>query len=398
MRIFLWLLSLFAAAIGLAVAARFNPGNVVLFYPPYRIDLSLNLFLLLALLLFLFLHFILRAIDITREMPAKVDAYRREKRDREGNRAMREALKALFEGRYGQAEKAARRAADTSENAGLASLVAARAAHRMRQSERRDMWLSKVQSDNTLKIARLMTTIELLVDEHQPEQALEAVQELNATGARHIHALRLALKANQRAGNWREVLRLVRLLDKHNALHPALSRRLRELAYQDLLADSAHDVESIRRVWSTIPSYDRVQPFVAVRAARAFNVRGLHHEARDVVEEALAIEWDDRLVRAYRESAAPEGSPELLAQIERCEQWLSQRPTDPELALTLGAFCLRQKLWGKAQRHLEQALSDATESSLVREVHLKLAQLHEALGQEDDAAAHYRQCALATML
>ena len=33
--------------------ARFNAGNVVLFYPPYRIDLSLNFFLLLLLLLFL---------------------------------------------------------------------------------------------------------------------------------------------------------------------------------------------------------------------------------------------------------------------------------------------------------------------------------------------------------
>jgi HemY protein len=116
------------------------------------------------------------------------------------------------------------------------------------------------------------------------------------------------------------------------------------------------------------------------------------------VEEALAAEWDDRLVRTYRESAAPEGSPELLAQIERCERWLNERPTDPELALTLGALCLRQKLWGKAQRHLDQALSDATESNLALEAHLKLAQLHEALGQDAEAAAHYRQCALATIL
>ena len=46
MRFFLWILTLFATAIGVAVLARFNPGNVVLFYPPYRIDVSLNFFLL----------------------------------------------------------------------------------------------------------------------------------------------------------------------------------------------------------------------------------------------------------------------------------------------------------------------------------------------------------------
>lgn len=42
MRFFIWLLIIFAAAVGLAAVARFNPGNVVFFYPPYRIDLSLT--------------------------------------------------------------------------------------------------------------------------------------------------------------------------------------------------------------------------------------------------------------------------------------------------------------------------------------------------------------------
>jgi HemY protein len=398
MRIFLWLLGLFATAVGLAVVARFNPGNVVLFYPPYRIDLSLNFFLLLAVLLFLVLYVILNTIRSTREMPSRVAAYRKEKREREGNRALRDALKALFEGRFGHAEKAARRAAECPDNAGLSALIGARAAHRMRQSARRDVWLAKIHDDQYLNTARLMTTIELLVDEHRPEQALEAVEELNASGTRHIHALRLALRANQAAKNWPDVLRLVRSLDKRNALHPALSRRLREMAYEDLLSARNHDAESIRRVWAAIPQEDRVQPFIATHAANAFNARGLHEDACLVVEQALAAAWDDRLMRAYRDSASAEGSPELLSQIERCEEWSNKRPTDSELALTLGTLCLRQKLWGKAQRHLEQALSDATESRTVRETHLKLAQLHEALKQPEEAASHYRQCALATML
>jgi len=398
MRIFLSLLILFAAAIGLAVGARFDAGNVVFFYPPYRIDLSLNFFLLLAALLFVSLYLVLGAVRATQQMPGRVAAYRRDKREREGNRALREALKALFEGRFGHAEKAATRAAECPENAGLSTLIAARAAHRMSQYERRDDWLARAQNDASLKTARLMTAIELAVDSQRPESALEAVRELNASGTRHIHALRLALKANQSAKDWPEVLRLVRLLDKRNALHPALSRRLRELAYEELLSSRAHDAESIRLMWAEVPPQDRVLPSVAARAAAAFNARGLHDEARSAVEKALTLEWDDRLVRAYGSSAAAEGSQALLSQIERCEEWLRVRPADPELALTLGTLCLRQKLWGKAQRHLEQALSEATDSDTVREAHLKLAQLHEALNQPEQAAAHYRQCALATML
>ena len=304
----------------------------------------------------------------------------------------------LFEGRFGHAEKAAARAADLPENAGLAALIGARAAHRMRQGPRRDQWLAGIAHDNAMKTARLMTTTELLVDDHQPELALNAVAELNASGTRHIHALQWSMKAHQQAKNWPEVLRLVRSLDKHKALHPALSARLRELAYEAMLSDGSHDAESIQRVWSTVPLADRVKPYIAARAAAALNARGLHEEARATAEEALRVEWDDRVVRAYRDASAQAGSPSLLAQIEHCEQWMRERPTDAELALTLGSLCLKQKLWGKAQRYLEQALSDATEPRMVREAHLKLAQMHEALGQTGDAAAHFRQCALASVL
>ncbi|HEY8101214.1 MAG TPA: heme biosynthesis protein HemY [Burkholderiaceae bacterium] len=398
MRIFLWLLTLFATAIGLAVLARFNLGNVVFFYPPYRVDLSLNLFILLTALSFWFLYVLLQALDFAKQMPKRVASYRQEKREREGTQALRDSLKALFEGRFGHAEKAAVRASDSPSNAGLSALIAARAAQRMQQAERRDMWLNKIEDDNTLKTARLMTTLELLVDDHENDAAIAAVKSLNANGTRHIHALRLALKANQQAQNWPEVLRLVRSLDKHNALHPALSRRLRELAYQDMLSDSTHDAESIRLVWANIPMDDRVKPFVVSQAAPAFHKRGLQDEARSIVEKALTVEWDDRLIRAYRNSAAAEGTPALLAQIEHCESWLQQRPTDPELALTLGVLCFKQKLWGKAQHHLEQALSDAMDTGVLREAHLILAQLHEALGQATEAATHYRQCALTTKL
>jgi HemY protein len=396
MRTFLWLLMLFASAVGLAVLARFNLGNVVFFYPPYRVDLSLNLFLLLTVLAFWFLYLLMQALDMARQMPRRVASYRQEKREREGTQALRDSLKALFEGRFGHAEKAAIRASDSPTNAGLSALIAARAAQRMQQAERRDMWLNKVEGDQSLKTARLMTALELLVDDHKNDAAIEAVKSLNANGTRHIHALRLALKANQQAQNWPEVLRLVRSLDKHNALHPALSRRLRELAYQDMLSDSTHDAESIRRVWANIPAEDRIKPFVASYAAQAFYKRGLHDEARNIVEKALNVEWDDSLVRAYRNSAAAEGSPALLAQIESCESWLQQRPTDSELALTLGVLCFRQKLWGKAQHHLEQALSDTIDPDVLRETHLTLAQLHEALGHSAEASTHFRQYALAT--
>jgi HemY protein len=394
MRLLLWLVALMATAIGIAVTARFNPGNVVLFYPPHRIDMSLNLFVVLAVLLFMLVYGLARALSATLNMPRRVAAYRLRKREREANKGLRDALKALFEGRFGHAEKAAMKAAELPENAGLAALIGARAAHRMREPVRRDSWLAGVAHDNALKTARLMTVTELLVDDHQPEAALEAVAELNATGQRHIHALQWSMKAQQQARNWPEVLRLVRVLDKRKALHPALSKRLREMSYEALLGEGAHDAESLRRVWAQVPVEERLQSAIAARAATAFNARGLHEEARGIAEDALRSSWDERVLRAWRDAAGQPGSPALLAQIERCEHWLRTRPNDAELALTLGSLCLQQKLWGKAQRYLEQALSDVSDPRMAREAHLKLAQMHEALGQDELAAVHYRLCAL----
>ncbi len=57
MRAALWLLALFGVAVAIALFAGNNQGTVTLFWPPWRIDLSLNLVLLVLLGAFVLLHF-----------------------------------------------------------------------------------------------------------------------------------------------------------------------------------------------------------------------------------------------------------------------------------------------------------------------------------------------------
>ncbi len=398
MRFFLWLLTLFASAIGLAVLARYNPGNVVLFYPPYRVDFSLNFFIVVLVASFALLFVIISTVRATIALPRRVGEYRSRRQLLASGGALQEALKAYLEGRFGRAEKSAARAAESPDYAGLAALIAARAAQRMQQPQRRDRWLSEAEQHSELRTARLVTTVDLLAEDNkETDAALAVLKELNASGVRHAHALRLALKVNQNARNWPEVLRLVKLLDKHAVLHPTLSRRLRDMAYEAMLPKAAEDVEALRKLWSTVPGSDRQSPGVAALAAHAFMKNGQQQEAADILQRALAVQWDTRLLKAYRECAAPEGSATLLDQIERCEHWLRERPNDPELSLVLGTLCLKQKLWGKAQRHLEQTVLGATERATLQEAHLRLAQMYEATSQPDAAATHFRQCALATL-
>jgi HemY protein len=167
------------------------------------------------------------------------------------------------------------------------------------------------------------------------------------------------------------------------------------MAYEALMPKASEDPESLKLLWSKVPTEDRHSAVVAVQAASAFMKIGQQIEAAAIIESALAAQWDPRLLRAYRQCAAPEGSATLLKQIEHCEHWLRERPNDTEIALALGVLCFRQKLWGKAQRHLEQSLSGG-DLAVRQEAHLRLAQLHEALNQTEAAAEHYRRCALTT--
>ena len=61
MRTLLWLLTLGALAVGLALAAQYNDGYALFVLPPWRVELSLNLLVVLVVIGFLLGYLLLRA-------------------------------------------------------------------------------------------------------------------------------------------------------------------------------------------------------------------------------------------------------------------------------------------------------------------------------------------------
>jgi HemY protein len=72
-------------AVAFALAARYGDGYALFVYPPWRIEISLTLFLLAALALFAVLYGLLRLASHTARLPQQVAAFRR--RARNGTRA-----------------------------------------------------------------------------------------------------------------------------------------------------------------------------------------------------------------------------------------------------------------------------------------------------------------------
>jgi HemY protein len=387
-----WLALLFALAVVLATVGHFDAGQVLIVYPPYRIDVSLNLVVVGLIALFIVLYALIRIGRNVWTMPQRVAAYRVRAKQAKGHAALREAIGNLYAGRFSRAEKAAREALSLDANKGAAGLVAAVAAHRMREYVRRDEWLAAIDAPDW-QDARLMASADMRADGRDPDGALLALTEMQAQGTRRIHAQQIALRAQQQLKNWAEVLKLVKTLEKREALHPAVAVRLRQQAAENLLRDRRHDADALLALWHSLSPAERQSPRLADLAAELLIGLERHQEARKVVEEALAHNWDARLLRRYPETAQ---TGDALPLIQKAEVWRKERPEDPDLLFALGRLCLHQQLWGKAQSFLESALRLADDNdALIVRTHRSLARLFEQLGDAARASEHYRASALA---
>jgi len=394
MRSLAWLLAVFAAAVALVLAARIDSGYVLFFYPPWRVEMSMVFFAVAALAAFVLLYFLFRLLGNTLALPATVSAWRARRRRERAQAALAAALQAYYEGRYARAEKEAGIAFESGPTPGVAALLAARAAHQMRDFERRDRWLERADaSGEALQAARLVSRAELALEDRDFAAARDALRDLHGAGPKHVATTRLLLRAERGAGAWDEVLRLAAQLSKRDAISPALAEEYKVQATVELLARSADDAGAFERRWRGIAAADRAQPRIAAAGARHATALGKTALARDIIENALAAEWVPQLVSLYGD--LPEGlnqetrALEARARIERAERWLLERNRDAQLLATLGRLCARAELWGKARSFLEASLS--FEES--RRARIELARLAERLGQADEAQRHFRRAA-----
>ena len=123
MRGLFWILGLFAVAVGLSLVARYNEGYVLFFYPPYRIELSLTLFVLVLLVLLMLLYGIGHLFHLLINFPDRVRAYRAAQSRKQGKAAFAAAVIAQVEGRFEDAKREAEAALAAGEQVELATRI-----------------------------------------------------------------------------------------------------------------------------------------------------------------------------------------------------------------------------------------------------------------------------------
>lgn len=384
MKYLFWIILLFAAAVAVATSSH-NPAYVLLVYPPYRVDLSLTLFVALYMLTFVVGYGLVRLTLAAIQLPSYVRKYRLERAQVKARRLLDAALGAFFEGRYAAAEKAAAHAMELGETSALHSIIAARAAHELREFDKRDAYLAgtggKTPGDTTM---RLMARTQFQLDQKQPQSALSSLKELSDSGIRkHVGALGLELKAQQQARNWDAVLDVIAQLEKRNAIDKLAADQLRQQAWLEKLREPAQDVAALRALWKSIPGEFKRRSKIAAAGARAFSRLGDCHSAQQLLSDVLNAQWDSELVGLYGDCQ----SGDAVAQIEQAEKWLNVHQQDAGLLLALGKLCLHQKLWGKAQNYLDASISlEPSHAAFTA-----LGQLAQKMGSHEQALAHFQK-------
>jgi HemY protein len=420
----LWLLALFGVAVATALFAGNNQGTVTLFWPPYRVDLSLNMVLLALTLGFATLYAALRALAALLELPHQARRWRLQQKERAMHAALLDALTQLLAGRFLRSRKAAMAALEQEsalDIAGapaphgpqlraLAHMVAAETSHALQDRTQRDAQLQ--QALDTMAPRRAAHLQELhegaqmraarwSLDDREADTALERLASLPQGAARRTLALRIRLKATRLAGRTRESLDTARLLGKHRAFSADAARSIvRGLAIE--LINTAHDTSQLQATWQSFEPADRTMPELAIHAAqRLAQLGGSGQQVRqwllpawqqmvdlpDALPDAHAL----KLVNAL-EAGLDDIDAAWLARIEAAQQ---ANPRDTRLQYLAGRACLQRQLWGKAQQLLTQAAPQLRDANLRRKAWQHLAELAEQRGDTQAAAQAWKNAALA---
>ena len=382
-----WLVLVVGAAIAIPLIIGNGYGYVLLVQPPYRIELSTSFFLLLAVILFLGMHALLRLVSYTLRLPARVLAFKKEKREKEALTALLEGMTAFAEGRYAKAEKSASKALELGADALNSALLAARSAHKLKNYQRRDYYLAQAEElAPKAHGARLLCQAELLLDERQFQRAQVAIEALEKNDSQHLPALQLDVKIRRQLKDWEGVLALIVQLEKRGALESLLIQQWKLEAHLGLLARNEGNVAALKLYWQKLPEKDRLNPSMAIAAARHFVTAGDGTMAARIIEMSLTRQWDTALAEFYGECE----SHEPVQQLEQAEHWLKDHSKDAGLLLSLGKLCMRGNLWGKAQNYLEAGLSIKESSA----AHQALAEIMEKNGNAQAALRHFKQSLL----
>ncbi|MGD8710316.1 MAG: heme biosynthesis HemY N-terminal domain-containing protein [Ectothiorhodospiraceae bacterium] len=378
-------LILLLASVAAALWFRDHDGFVILTVGPWTLQTSLIVFVGAVVAVWVVLGLVFGILRGLWGTPRGVQRWLGVRRRGKARREVMTGLVQIAEGRYDDAERQLLHHVDVAEVPTLNYLLAAVAAQRRGSWEARDEYLARAdREDRRVRLAVGVLQAQLQVDAQQWEQALATLSWLREQAPGNRRALMLLARCAEALQDWDRLAELLPELRRRGAMDSdALAALERRVFEERLNRAEPSDADAIQRAWDGLSKECRREPWFLARYARGLMQADRQGDAEALLRQQLNREWDDTLASLYADVDVRPAEPIF----RNTEKWLRQRPEDPILLYAAGCQALRSELWGRARSYLEAAAARTGRA----EVHRRLADLYEKLGETEKARRSYRR-------
>lgn len=390
MRALVWIIILFAAAVGIALLVQNFSGTVHFVLAETIYSINLYAFIVGLLIIWFLWHIIWGIVQHTVGIPHFLRRFSRKRSLNQAEHLLNETGMAFFEGRYQKAQQLAEKLLNNKHAADklpLALIFAAYSADETGNIDARDHFLAKMEKlpqYNALPTHLLLGNSALL--QHDLPTAQEHIQAALAINSHLTQALKLNLAYALETEDGKTILKLTDLLYKNGALSNKEAKQHRLFAYRQYLMASK-DAKSIKRCLKAIP--EAIKEELVVDIARQYQKLSLFSDVVKWIKKYYPQQYNVDLLPVLHETFALLSERMQNKVLNSAEGWLNNHPKDASLLLTLGEMSAQKALWAKAKGYFEESL--ALEQNV--SAHLNLAKVLTEM-QEDDEAKEHRLIAL----
>ncbi|MDO4433384.1 MAG: heme biosynthesis HemY N-terminal domain-containing protein [Alysiella sp.] len=388
MKQLIWIVVLFAIAIGLAIMATTYSGNVFIMVETHLIRINLHAFILGLIIAVFVLYLLIKLLIGILTTPEKLSLFGSRRKGRKATETLNAAGLAFFEGRYQDAEQLTAKLLKNKEvgkNRVLALMLGAHAADQSGNVALRDEYLAEIAKlPEKQQLSRYLLVAESAInaqDHDKAEHNLKAAAQINPRLTRLVRLqLRQAAAQNQPL----LVLDKIDKLNRAGAMGQSEVNAYTEQAYRSLI-DMVSDAASIKACLKRIPEAHQYGA-LSVSIAQKYVSLGLYGQAVDWVNKHYPTNQNADLLPSFVQSVPYLDEYAQRKAIDTADAWLKHNPDDAKLLMHLGELAYSQQLWGKAKAYLEASLA-ISPSNVAR---LVLAKVLEQMNETQQAVAQRR--------
>ncbi len=374
-------------AIALIVAAVMvvadRPGGVVITWQGWEIETSVAVLALAAAIVAFAAFILINVIRLALRSPRTLARGRRERRRREGYRALTQGMVAVAAGDAEEAQKLARRADSLLAEPPLTLLLSAQAAQLTGDEGAAANYFKAMLERPEMEFLGLRGLIMQALRDRDAATALRLATRAKELRPKTPWVLTQLLDLQARHGSWQAAEATLVEAERRKALAaPASRQRHAVILHQhaveaDAEGNGSAAMRLARKANALAPDFAPA----AARYARMLAVRGQKRRARRTLETAWRAAPHPMIAEAYGELFADEPS---LQRMKHMARLAALNPDHVESRIAMAGAALQARLWGEARRHLASALGETGETAAPRVCRL-MAEIEES--EHGDLAA-----------